>query len=53
MLKRIKGGVHPHDEKKSTEDRKIESLPVPKKLFVPVSQHIGQPRFRLLRSGMK
>ena len=41
MLRKIKGGVHPHDEKKSTEDKKIEYLPVPKKLFIPVHQHIG------------
>jgi electron transport complex protein RnfC len=51
MLKKIKGGVHPHDEKKSTEDRKIETLPVPKKLFVPVHQHIGQPSVPAVKVG--
>lgn len=51
MLRRIKGGVHPHDEKKSTEDKKIAALPVPKKLFVPVHQHIGQPSVPVVKAG--
>lgn len=51
MLRRIKGGVHPHDEKKSTEDKKIEELPVPKKLYVPVHQHIGQASVPVVNAG--
>jgi len=51
MLRRIKGGVHPHDEKSSTEDKKIETLAVPKKLFVPVSQHIGQASVPVVKAG--
>ena len=51
MLRRIKGGVHPHDEKQSTEDKKIESLPIPKKLFVPVHQHIGQASVPVVKAG--
>ncbi|NLV68884.1 MAG: electron transport complex subunit RsxC [Spirochaetes bacterium] len=51
MLRRIKGGVHPHDEKKSTDDKKIAVLPLPKKLFVPVHQHIGQPSVPVVKAG--
>lgn len=51
MLKKIKGGVHPHDEKKSTEDKKIEYLPVPKKVFIPVHQHIGQASIPVVKAG--
>ncbi len=51
MLRRIKGGVHPHDEKKSTEDKKIAVLPLPKKLFVPVHQHIGQASVPVVKAG--
>ncbi|MCX7661663.1 MAG: electron transporter RnfC, partial [Candidatus Omnitrophica bacterium] len=26
-----------------TEDKKIEPLPFPKKVFIPLSQHLGRP----------
>jgi len=51
MLKIKKGGVHPHDEKKSTEAKKIETLPTPSKLFIPVHQHIGQPSKPVVKVG--
>jgi len=51
MLRKIKGGVHPHDEKKSTEDKKVEVLAIPKKLFVPVHQHIGQASLPIVKIG--
>jgi len=51
MLKIKRGGVHPHDEKKSTEDKKIEYLPVPPKVFIPLRQHIGEPGVPLVKTG--
>jgi len=51
MLKIKKGGVHPHDEKKSTEAKKIETLPVPAKLFIPLRQHIGEPAVPAVKAG--
>ncbi len=51
MFRKIKGGAHPHDEKKSTEDKKIEYLPIPKKLFIPVHQHIGQASIPVVAVG--
>lgn len=43
MLKTFpKGGVHPPENKLSA-NKKIEILPVPKQVSVPVSQHIGVP----------
>ena len=36
------GGVHP-PENKLTADKKIEILPIPQTVSVPVSQHIGTP----------
>lgn len=51
MFRKIKGGAHPHDEKKSTEDKKIEFLPIPKKLFIPVHQHIGQASIPVVTVG--
>jgi electron transport complex protein RnfC len=37
-----KGGVHPHENKFSAH-RKIEVLPLPKQVIIPVSQQIGAP----------
>ena len=51
MLKIKKGGVHPHDEKKSTEGKNIENLPVPSKLFIPLRQHIGEPAVPVVQAG--
>jgi electron transport complex protein RnfC len=51
MFRKIKGGAHPHDEKKSTEDKKIEFLPIPQKLFIPVHQHIGQASIPVVKAG--
>jgi electron transport complex protein RnfC len=42
-IKRFRGGVHPHDKKDLSRDRAIETLPVPERLVVPLSQHIGAP----------
>lgn len=43
MLKTFpKGGVHPPENKLSA-DKKIEILPIPKQVSIPVSQHIGAP----------
>ncbi len=43
MLKTFpKGGVHP-PENKLTSSKPIKRLPVPKTVYVPISQHIGIP----------
>lgn len=41
---RIRGGVHPDGHKSLTCGKPIDtSLPLPKKLFIPLQQHVGQP----------
>ncbi len=43
MLKTFpKGGIHPH-ENKITSAKAIKKLPLPKTVYVPISQHIGIP----------
>jgi electron transport complex protein RnfC len=37
------GGVHPPDKKELSRNKAIEVLPVPERLVVPLSQHIGAP----------
>ncbi len=40
---KIKGGVHPDYNKELTRHQKIEQLPLPKELVIPMSQHLGAP----------
>ncbi len=51
MLKTFKlGGVHP-PENKLSKDKKIEALPLPKTVFIPVAQHIGAPAAPKVKRG--
>ncbi|MDX1285227.1 MAG: electron transporter RnfC, partial [Draconibacterium sp.] len=51
MLKTFKiGGVHP-PENKLSKDSKIEVLPLPKTVFIPVAQHIGAPSVPVVKRG--
>jgi Na+-translocating ferredoxin:NAD+ oxidoreductase subunit C len=51
MLKTFKiGGVHPPENKLSAGNP-IEVLPLPKTVFIPVSQHIGAPAVPLVKKG--
>ncbi|MEN8117657.1 MAG: electron transport complex subunit RsxC [Bacteroidota bacterium] len=51
MLKTFKfGGVHPPENKLSA-DKKIEELPLPKTVFIPVAQHIGAPSAPVVKRG--
>lgn len=53
MLKTFaKGGVHP-PENKFSANRPIEVLPLPAKVSIPVSQHIGTPATILVAKGDK
>ena len=42
-LFKLRGGVHPQGCKILSADRPIRVLPLPKRLFVPLQQHIGAP----------
>lgn len=37
----FKGGVHPHDRKEATREKAIRRGPVPERLVIPMSQHLG------------
>jgi Na+-translocating ferredoxin:NAD+ oxidoreductase subunit C len=47
-----KGGVHPH-ENKLTAGRKIEQLPLPDMVYIPLAQHLGIPAKVLVKKGDK
>ena len=43
--------IHLPDFKESTNQKKIERLPLPKKVMLPLSQHIGAPSEPVVRVG--
>ncbi len=44
------GGIHP-EENKLSKDKTIEVFPIPKKAFIPVTQHLGPPSTLLVKRG--
>ena len=51
MLKTFKiGGVHPPENKLSAGE-KIQILPVPEQVIIPLSQHIGAPATPIVKKG--
>ncbi len=53
MLLNIKGGVHPYENKRITESRPSERMPVPAKLVVSMRQHLGDPASPAVAAGDK
>lgn len=51
MHKSFRGGVHPNDRKDYSANKAIEAAPLPKKVIIPVSQHIGAPCTPLVKKG--
>ena len=51
MLKTFKiGGIHP-PENKLSKGKAIEVLPIPEKVMIPLSQHIGAPATAIVAKG--
>jgi electron transport complex protein RnfC len=51
MLKTFKlGGVHPAENKISSQQA-IREIPLPKRVFIPVSQHLGAPSKIIVQNG--
>lgn len=51
MLKSFLGGIHPKDSKKYSFDKAIECPVLPKKVIIPMSQHIGAPCTPIVKVG--
>lgn len=47
----FKGGIHPTDHKAATNSVQAVRMPLPERLFVPVSQHLGAPCQPLVSRG--
>ena len=50
-LKTFPGGIHPHDFKEYSKNASIETLPLPSKVIIPLSQHIGAPSKAIVKVG--
>ncbi|MDD5274963.1 MAG: electron transport complex subunit RsxC [Methylovulum sp.] len=49
---RIRGGVHAEERKTSTATQAIvTAFPLPKKLYIPLQQHVGKPAEPLIKVG--
>lgn len=51
---RLRGGIHAEEHKAETSGLPIaQDLPLPKKLYIPVQQHVGKPAEPLVKVGEK
>jgi electron transport complex protein RnfC len=50
-LKTFPGGVHPHDNKFYSASVPIEDFPLPARVVIPLSQHIGAPSNPVVQVG--
>jgi len=50
-MRTFPGGIHPHDFKNFSKDAAIEELPLPKKVIIPINQHIGTPSKPVVKKG--
>jgi electron transport complex protein RnfC len=49
---RIRGGIHAEEHKAATATQAIvNNFPLPKKLYIPLQQHVGKPAEPLIRVG--
>ena len=51
MIRTFRGGFHPEGNKQLTEKKAIVTLPAPKEVVIPMSQHIGAPCTPLVQVG--
>ena len=47
----FKGGIHPPENKKITEDKKFINLSIPHVCYIPMQQHIGAPARPVVEVG--
>ncbi len=51
--KTFRGGIHPPYNKELANSKPIEAAPVPARVYIPLSQHIGAPNSALVAAGEK
>lgn len=53
MVNTFQNGVHPAGSKYLTRGAAIEQGPIPEKVYIPLSQHIGAPAVPVVEAGQK
>lgn len=53
MIKTFRQGVHPPEHKKLSKDKRIERIPLPPRVIIPLSQHTGTPCTPLVKKKDK
>lgn len=51
MFKNFHGGIHPKDNKQLSSKVPIEIAPIPKKVVIPIRQHIGAEAVPVVEKG--
>lgn len=51
MIRSFHGGIHPKDNKKLSREQSIEVAPIPQKVVIPLSQHIGSQATPVVEKG--
>jgi electron transport complex protein RnfC len=46
-------GIHPDDHKRPAADAPLRELPLPRRLYVPLQQHVGKPARAVVLVGQK
>ena len=49
--KSFQGGAHPPEEKHWSENKEIETLPLPEEVIIPLQQHLGAPAEPIVEKG--
>jgi len=52
-FKTFRGGVHPPEFKELTRDQSFEIMPDPKRVILPLRQHIGKDAKPLVKKGVE
>jgi len=47
----FRGGVHPREDKEATEHKPVAALPLPARVYIPLSQHAGAPSRPVVKKG--
>jgi len=52
-LRSFRGGIHPREHKRLTENKPVETCPCPNRVVIPLQQHTGSPAQPLVKVGDK
>jgi len=51
LLRTFKGGIHPPGHKDATEGKPVDVMPLPRRVVIPLAQHLGVPCEPVVKVG--